>query len=175
MKTVVKGLIAALLFVGSVAHANTILGPELRDELTKEMGPAAIQKVMKDSLNIKSEIGKIIAKNDIVDGRNNNGQINLPLSPKDIKITLIDGEDQYGVYCQENTCGNGKYAVFLISIASYMGVHKAAGFSAVSFLVKVELSNSYPKTEDGWDDSKKETTVEAKFMKEIQFDIYSAE
>ncbi|QLY24885.1 hypothetical protein [Bdellovibrio sp. KM01] len=175
MKSVFKSLLVIYLFVGSVAQAGELNGPGLRDELTKVLGPAAIQKVLKDSKDYSSPIGKLIVKNDYVDGRNANGTINLPLSPKDIRITLIDGEDQFGVYCDEGFCSNGKYGIFFVTIASQMGVHKAASFDSVKFLVRVELTNSFPKTEDGWDDSKGKTTIEATFIKEVKIDIYSAE
>ncbi|QDK46696.1 hypothetical protein DOM22_16810 [Bdellovibrio sp. ZAP7] len=175
MKNVFKSLLAVYLFVGSVAQAGELNGPALRDELTKVLGPAAIQKVLKDSKDYSSPIGKLIVKNDIEDGRNHNGNINLPLSPKDIQITLIDGEDQFGFYCDERECSNGKHGVFLVAIASQMGVHKAVSFDTVKFLVRVELTNAFPKTEDGWDESKGKTTIEATFMKEVKIDIYSAE
>ncbi len=175
MKTVIKSVIAILVFVGATAHAGEIFGPDLRDQLTKELGPIAIQKVLKDSKDSKSKIAKLISKYDIEDGRNHNGNINLPLSPKDIKITLLEGEDQVGVYCEEKYCSNGQFGIFLVTIASYTGVHKAVDFDTVKFLVRVDITASYPKTEDGWDDSKKETAIEATFLKEVKIDTYSAD
>lgn len=172
MKSVLNSLLVALMFVGSVAQAD-LGGPGLRDSLTKEFHAVVLKKVMEDSKNSKSEIGKLIAKNDIEDGRNSKGTINLPLSPKDIKITLISGEDQFGFYydSETKTMSNGKSAVFLVTIASIMGVHKAATYDSVAFVMNVNLTNTYPEDNAGEDVYVKQNII-AEFVKEMKWDVW---
>jgi hypothetical protein len=173
MKSVLNVVLVALMFVGANAQASDLGGPGLRDDLTKEFQAVVLKKVLEDSKSSKSEIGKLIAKNDIEDGRNSRGTINLPLSPKDIKITLISGEDQFGFYydSETKTMSNGKSAVFLVTIASVMGVHKAIDYDSVAFVVNVSLTNTYPEDNAGEDLAVKQT-ITAEFVKELKWDVW---
>jgi hypothetical protein len=61
--------------------------------------------------------------------------------------------------------------VFLVTIASVMGVHKAIDYDSVAFVVNVSLTNTYPEDNAGEDLAVKQT-ITAEFVKELKWDVW---
>ncbi|WP_413560663.1 hypothetical protein [Bdellovibrio sp. HCB209] len=164
MKLVSKIVLMAAMLMGSFAQAGSIPGPEFRNQLSKSLSSLVLQKMVKEANTPNSAVRKILEQHDIEDGRNGRGTINLPLSAKDIQVTLLDG----GEYnqCNLEGCTGTEEGMFMVTVASMQGVHRGATFSGVTLLFSAESSVLTDENE------KVTRSVKVEFVKELKIDLY---
>lgn len=102
------------------------------------------ESFLKTANNPKTALHKKLVDLNQADGRNINGIFPKTLTPKDIQIVPLEGEDQFGSYCsgiegktEYFICSSYIGETYLILIRSKMGVRKATEYQNILFIVKV--------------------------------------
>jgi hypothetical protein len=111
-----------------------------------------IQAFLRQANDPKSQFHqKLLQLNqETIDGRNQQGVIPKTLTVTDLQVILIDGEDQFGAYCQQipnkpdhRQCENGVTETYLMQIPYRYRVHKATSYPSFKFVVKAEKNSAW--------------------------------
>jgi hypothetical protein len=117
------------------------------DDDENTMKNMAIAKFLKEANDFKSSLGSQITQINFqtMDGRNQEGIIQLPVKREDLQVVLLESEEITNPwhYANKNEtgriCSGEVHSIkFLILLAGHTGVHYATEFSTHSFKVDVE-------------------------------------
>jgi|GEM_PF-2214907 len=141
---VISSLLLAM--ASSTAEADPISGDTAFNLLSKDVVKSFLQKANNPNSLIHKKLENLNQEN--TDGRNEHGIFPKILRESDIKIILINGEDDYGRYCYAITgkpghlrCENGVSATYLIILPYIIQVHKATEYQSLIFTISAAKSS----------------------------------